>query len=91
MLAYKIVACEVCKLWRKLAEAFQNPLPIAESRTGKPGMVTLKIQLHCSTAHDTTPLANIYVRSHLGCGTDVVFIGLTNISDTQKRSNLTGF
>ena len=37
-------------------------------------MVTLKIQLDCSTVHDTTLWANIYVRSHLGCGTDSVFI-----------------
>ena len=49
-------------------------LPIAESRTGKPAMVTLKIQLDCFTVHDTTLWANIFVRSHLGCGTDSVFI-----------------
>ena len=45
-----------------------------ESRTGKPAMVTLKIQLDCSMVHDTTLWAKIYVRSHLGCGTDSVFI-----------------
>ena len=33
-------------------------------------MVTLKIQPDCSTVHDTTLRANIFVRSHLGCGTD---------------------
>ena len=84
MLTYKISACEVCIIWRKPTEAFQNPLAIAESRTGKPAMVTLKIQLHCSTVYDTSLLANIYMRSHLGCGTDSVFIGLTNISEMQK-------
>ena len=75
MLTYKISACEVCMIWRKPTEAFQNPLPIAESRTVKPAMVTLKIQLHCSMVHDTSPLANIYVRSHLRYGTDSVFYG----------------
>ena len=45
MLAYKISVCEVCKIGRKPTEAFKNPSPIGESRTGKPGMVALKIQL----------------------------------------------
>ena len=68
---------------RKPTEACKNPLPIAESRTGKPAMVTLKIQPDCSTFL----WANIYVRSDLRCGTDSVssvFAGLTNISKTQK-------
>ena len=60
----------------KAYRSIENPLPIAESRTGKPAMVTLKIQLNCSTVHDTTLWANIFVRSHLGCGTDSVFICL---------------
>ena len=60
----------------KAYRSIENPLPIAESRTGKPAMVTLKIQLDCSTVHDTTLWANIFVRSHLGCGTDSVFIRL---------------
>ena len=89
MFAYKIPACEVCMIWRKPTETCKNPLPIAESRTGKPAMVQLKIQLDCSTVHDTTLWANIYVHSHLGCGTDSVFISFrrshTNISKTQKR------
>ena len=55
-----------------LAKAYsiKNPLPITESRTGKPAMVTLKIQPDCSMVHDTILWANIYVRSHFGCGTD---------------------
>ena len=57
----------------KAYRSIKNPLPIAESRTGKPAMVTLKIQLHCSTVHDRTLRANIFVRTHLGCGTDSVF------------------
>ena len=57
----------------KAYRSIKNPLPIAESRTGKPAMVTLKIQPDCSTVHDTTLWANIYVRSHLVCGTDSVF------------------
>ena len=72
---------------RKPTEACKNPLPIAEPRTGKSAMVILKIQPDCSTVHDTFLWANIYVRSHLGCGTDSVssfFAGLTNISKTQK-------
>ena len=72
MLAYKISACDVCMICRKPTEACKNPLPIAESRTGKPAMVTLKIHPNCSTVHDTFLSANIYVRSHLGCGTDSV-------------------
>ena len=74
MLAYRISACEVCMIWRKPTETCKSPLPIAESRTGKPAMVALKIQPHCSTVHDTTLWANIYVYSHLGCGTDSVFL-----------------
>ena len=66
--------CEVYMIWRKPTETCKNPLPIAESRTGKPAMVALKIQPDCSTVHDTTLWANIYVRSHLGCVTDSVFI-----------------
>ena len=58
----------------KAYRSIQNPFPIAESRTGKPAMVTLKIQLDCSIVHDTTLWTNMYVRSHLGCGTDSVFI-----------------
>ena len=50
----------------------KNPLPIAESRTWKPAMVTLKIQLDCSTVHDTTLWVNIFVGTHWGCGTDSV-------------------
>ena len=57
----------------KAYRSIKNPLPIAESRTGKPAMVTLKIQPDCSTLHDTTLWANIFVRSHLICGTDSVF------------------
>ena len=68
-------------MWGKynLAKAYRsikNPLPIAESRTGKPAMVTLKIQLDCSTVHDTKLWVNKFVRTHLGCGTDSVFICL---------------
>ena len=73
MLAYKILACEVCVTWWMPREALRNSLPIAESRTGKPAMGTLKTQLDCSKLHDTTLWANIYVRSHVGCGTDSVF------------------
>ena len=58
----------------KAYRSIKNPPPIADSRTGKPAMVTLKIQLDCSTVHDTTLWANIYVRSHLGWRTDPVFI-----------------
>ena len=74
MLAYKISACEVCIIWRKLTEACKTPLPIADSRTGKPAMVTLKMQPDCSTVHDMTLWTNIYVLSHLGCGSGSVFI-----------------
>ena len=88
ILAYKIAACEVCIIWRKPTEASKNPLPIVESRTGKPAMVTLKIELDCSTAHDTTLWANIYVRSQLGRGTDSVFIGLTKYFKDAKAMQI---
>ena len=58
----------------KAYRSIEKPLPIAEPRTGKPAMVTLKIQLDFSMVHDTTLWANIFVRSHLGCGTNCVFI-----------------
>ena len=57
---------------RKPTEACKNPLPITESRTGKPEMVTLKLQPDCSTVHVTFLWVNIYVCSHLGCGTDSI-------------------
>ena len=44
-------------------KSIENPLAIAESRTGKPAIVTLKIQLDCSTVRDTTLRENIFVRS----------------------------
>ena len=77
-----------------LAKAYRRikiQLLIAKSRTGKPTMVTLKMQFDCSTVHDTTLWAEICVRSHLGCGTHSVFIGLTDISKMQKRCKWTGF
>ena len=46
---------------RKPTEACKNPLPIAESRTGKPAMVTLKIQPDCSTVYDMFLWVKIYV------------------------------
>ena len=58
----------------KAYRSIKNPLPIAESRTGKPAMGTLKIQLNCSTVHDTMLSANIFVGSHLGCETDSIFM-----------------
>ena len=85
MLAYKISASEVCILWWNPTETFKNPSPISESRTGKPAMVALKIQLDCSTVHDTTLWANIYVRSHVGCGTDSVFIRFLQVSQIFQR------
>ena len=85
MLAYKISACEVCILWWKPTETLKNPSPNSESRTGKPAMVALKIQLDCSTVHDTTLWANIYVRSHVGCGTDSVFIRFLQVSQIFQR------
>ena len=102
MLAYKISACEVCMICRKPTEACKNHLPIAESRTGKRAMVTLKIQPDCSTVHDTFLWANIYVCSHLGCGTtsvSSVFLQVSQIfqrrksdankQDFEKKLNLT--
>ena len=47
--------------------------------------VALKIQLDCSTVHDTTLWANIYVRSHVGCGTDSVFIRFLQVSQIFQR------
>ena len=47
-------------------------------------MVTLKIQPDCSTVHDTFLGANIYVRSHLGCGTDSVSSVFSQIFQRRK-------
>ena len=66
-------------------EVLKNPSPIAESRTGKPAMGTLKIQLDCSTLHDTTLWAKIYVHSHVGCGTDSVFNPFLQVSQIFQR------
>ena len=85
MFAYKISACEVCMICRKPTEACKNPLPIAELRTGKPAMVTLKIQPDCSTVHDTFLWANIYVGSYLGCGTWLRFIRFFQVSQIFQR------
>ena len=85
MLAYNILACEVCMISRKPTEACKYPLPIAESRTGKPAMVTLQIQPDCSRVHNTFLLANIYVRSHLGCGTDSVSSVFLQVSQIFQR------
>ena len=65
--------------------SIENPLPIAESRTGNPAMVTLKIQLDCSMVHAKTLWANIYVRSHLVCGTDSVFHMFIQVSPMFQR------
>ena len=99
ILAYIISACEVCTIWWKPTEAWKNPLPIVESRTGRPVMVTLKIQHDCSTVHDMILWANVYMRSHLGWGTDSVFIqfcrsqkyfkGDANEQDFENKLNLT--
>ena len=72
-------------IWRKPTETCKNPLPIAVSRIGKPAMVALKIQSDCSTVHDTTLWANIYVRSHLGCATYSVFIRFLQVSQIFQR------
>ena len=69
----------------KAYRSIKNPLPIAESRTGKPAMVTLKIQPDCSTVHDTFLWANIYVRSHLGCRTDSVSSVFLQVSQIFQR------
>ena len=69
----------------KAYRSIKNPLPIAESRTGKPAMVTLKIQPDCSRVHDTTLWANIFVRSHLVCGTDSVFHMFMQVSSIFQR------
>ena len=94
-LAYKIAACDVRWFWRKSAEAFKIHCQIPESRTGKPTMVTLKIQIDCFTVYDTAPLGDkTYVRSHLGCGTgpySSVFAVLANIQKKQTRCKYTRF
>ena len=85
MLAYKISACEVRMICWKPTEACKNPLPIVESRTGKPAMVILKIQADCSMVHDMFLWANIYVRSHLGCGADSVSSVFLQVSQIFQR------
>ena len=65
--------------------SIENPLPIAESRTGKSAMVTPKIQPDSSTVHDTTLWVNIFVCSHLVCGTDSVFHMFVKVSPIFLR------
>ena len=48
-------------------------------------MVTLKIQPDCSMVHDTTLWANVFVRSHLVCGTDSVFHMFMQVSPIFQR------
>ena len=75
------VVIQNARMWGmyNLAKAYrsiQNQLPIAESRTVKPAMVTVKIQLN-RLFHGPwrDPLGKyIYVRSHLGCEPDPIFI-----------------
>ena len=69
----------------KAYRSIKNPLPISESRTGKPAMVTLRIQPDCSTVHDMTLWANIFVRSPLVCGTDSVFHMFMQVSPIFQR------
>ena len=69
----------------KAYRSIKNPLPIAESRTVKPARVTLKIQPDWSTVNDTFLWANIYVRSHLGCGTDSVSSVFLQVSQIFQR------
>ena len=57
ILAYTISACEVCIIWRKPTGAFKIHCRMAESRTVKPAIVTLKIQLDCFRVHGRTPMA----------------------------------
>ena len=59
ILVYIISSCEVCMIWRNPTEVIKIHCQIAESRTGKPSMVTQKIQLDCSTVNDTTPLSEL--------------------------------
>ena len=71
-----------------LAKAYRNtinPFPISEWRTGKPAMVTLKIQLNYPMLHDTTLWANIFMHSHLGCGTDPILIHFSQVSQIFQR------
>ena len=65
---------------RKPTEASKYPLPIAESRTGKPAMVTLKIQPDCSTVHNTFLWANIY-----GLWNRLCFIRFLQVSQIFQR------
>ena len=74
---------------RKPTEALKIHCQSLSRGLRKPAMVTPKIQLDCSTVHDTTLWTNVFVRNYLGCGTDSVsirfFTGLTNISNTQNQ------
>ena len=72
-----IVGIQNVGMWgmHNLAKAYRSiQKSIAESPTGKPPIVTLKIQLDCFMVHYTALWVNIFVRSHLECGTDSVSI-----------------
>ena len=63
MLAYKILACEVCMIWQKSTEALKKTSPIAKSRTGKPATLWVNIYV-CSHLGCETPFSSIFCKSH---------------------------
>ena len=81
----------------KACRSIKNPLPIAESRTGKPATVTLKIQLDCFTVHDTTLWAHPFrmwnrLRFHMFMQVSQIFQRRksdANKQDFENKLNLT--
>ena len=69
----------------KAHRSIKKPSPIAELRTGKPAMVTLKIQLDCSTVNDMTTWANIYVCIHVGCRINSILIRFLQVSQIFQK------
>ena len=71
-----------------LAKAYRNMQKSISNRRvedWEASKVTLKIHPDCSMVHETTLWANLYVRSHLGCGIDSVFIPLLQVSQIFQR------
>ena len=91
MLAYGILACENCIIWRKPTEAFKTPLSIAESRTGKPTMVPLKILFYRSGHYPVGE--RIYAQSFRMWNRLRFhpFMQVSQIFQRQKAMQITGF
>ena len=73
----------LAKAYRSIEKLIANrPVEDWEASNGR---TKDTIRLDCSTVHGTTLWAIIYMRSHLGCGTDSVSIRFFLVSQKFQR------